>query len=130
MRSPTRPWLAAAIAVLGFVLVCPSGPAFPGEGRGARSGASKSGSGRAHHQHRHHHHRHRHGSVAFLFAAAPIWPWWSYPLYEPAPTAGHYIERGEEPGAEWFYCASASGYYPAVPECAGGWQRLPAVPPQ
>jgi hypothetical protein len=29
----------------------------------------------------------------------------------------------------WYYCASPAGYYPYVPQCQGGWQKVPASPP-
>jgi hypothetical protein len=30
----------------------------------------------------------------------------------------------------WYYCASPSGYYPYIAQCQGGWQKVPASPPQ
>ena len=30
----------------------------------------------------------------------------------------------------WYYCDSARGYYPYVPECKEGWRPVPANPPQ
>jgi hypothetical protein len=32
------------------------------------------------------------------------------------------------PGAGWYYCDSASAYYPAVSQCAEGWRVLPETP--
>ena len=29
----------------------------------------------------------------------------------------------------WYYCASAKGYYPYVPSCPEGWEMVPATPP-
>lgn len=29
----------------------------------------------------------------------------------------------------WYYCNNPAGYYPYVPECAAGWQKVPATPP-
>jgi hypothetical protein len=29
----------------------------------------------------------------------------------------------------WYYCAEPAGYYPTVPECRAGWQRVPAGAP-
>ena len=29
----------------------------------------------------------------------------------------------------WYYCQNPTGYYPYVPECQGGWQKVPATPP-
>ncbi|MDB6142465.1 MAG: hypothetical protein JWP80_1509 [Pseudomonas sp.] len=33
------------------------------------------------------------------------------------------------PAANWYYCASAKGYYPNVPRCPEPWQRVPSTPP-
>ena len=30
----------------------------------------------------------------------------------------------------WYHCTSPEGYYPYVPQCQGGWQKVPASPPQ
>lgn len=32
-------------------------------------------------------------------------------------------------GNWWYFCASPRGAYPYVRECPGGWERVPAVPP-
>lgn len=29
----------------------------------------------------------------------------------------------------WYYCAASKGYYPYVSSCSGGWQKVPATPP-
>jgi hypothetical protein len=35
------------------------------------------------------------------------------------------------PGTQWWYlCSSPRGAYPYVRECPGGWERVPAVPPE
>lgn len=31
---------------------------------------------------------------------------------------------------DWYYCRKPEGYYPYVRTCPGGWQRVPAQPPQ
>lgn len=49
----------------------------------------------------------------------------------PAPTV--YVERGDvvpEGAASWYYCRESNGYYPYVKQCPGGWERVPARPPQ
>jgi len=33
-------------------------------------------------------------------------------------------------GMWWYYCDSAKGYYPYVPECKEAWRPVPATPPQ
>ena len=98
---------------------------------GKSGGSGRSGAGRSHH---HRHHAHRNIFVAGT-AFLPAWyyyyppPVWLAPM---APT--HYIERGAEQGPEsedaWLYCAGPGAYFPTVVECAGGWQRVPAGPPE
>jgi len=29
----------------------------------------------------------------------------------------------------WYHCDNPAGYYPYVPQCQGGWQKVPASPP-
>ncbi|MHB8425313.1 MAG: hypothetical protein ACYDB9_09200 [Gammaproteobacteria bacterium] len=43
----------------------------------------------------------------------------------PAPAA----TPGPPPTQYWYYCAAAQGYYPYVPSCPGGWEKVPATPP-
>lgn len=56
-------------------------------------------------------------------------------LAPPAPIA--YVERpavlpppaaAPAPAAWWYWCPDARGYYPHVPACPTGWQRVPAQP--
>jgi hypothetical protein len=30
----------------------------------------------------------------------------------------------------WYYCDNPQGYYPYVQQCPGGWNQVPARPPQ
>ena len=86
----------------------------------------------------HRHHR-SHGHVGIgLFVGSPLFypPYYPSPFYYPyppvvvAPAAPPvYIEQ--TPGAStaqqdnyWYYCDKPEGYYPYVPECAGGWRRV------
>jgi hypothetical protein len=49
----------------------------------------------------------------------------------PAPTT--YVERSDvvpEGTASWYFCRESNGYYPYVKQCPGGWERVPARPPQ
>lgn len=41
--------------------------------------------------------------------------------YEPA--------RRSSAGDTWYYCRDSRTYYPYVRRCAGGWEKVPAVPP-
>jgi hypothetical protein len=68
------------------------------------------------------------------------WPYWGwgYPYYYPpvvtVPTEPPvYIEQGDSQARQqsyWFYCPDTQAYYPYVRECPGGWERVPAQPPQ
>jgi hypothetical protein len=60
-----------------------------------------------------------------------LWGWPVYPSYIVAAAPVYsYIERGDTAREDWFYCPAAGAYYPYIAECAGGWQRVPAQPPQ
>lgn len=45
----------------------------------------------------------------------------SYPAIPAAP--------GPAPMDYWYYCRAAKGYYPYVPTCPSGWEKVPATPP-
>jgi len=45
------------------------------------------------------------------------------------PQAGAAPNAPAQPAPAWYYCESAKGYYPYVPECREGWRTVPAVPP-
>jgi len=50
----------------------------------------------------------------------------------PAPAPAPEAATGVPPpaGTQWWYlCNSPRGAYPYVRECPGGWERVPAVPP-
>lgn len=50
----------------------------------------------------------------------------------PAPPPAHEAATAAPPpaGTQWWYlCSSPRGAYPYVRECPGGWERVPAVPP-
>jgi hypothetical protein len=94
---------------------------------------------------RHHHHGHGRISLGFHFGVPLGWyqPWYYAPppayyypsapvvVQPPAPTT--YVERSDvvpEGTASWYFCRESNGYYPYVKQCPGGWQRVPAQPPQ
>jgi hypothetical protein len=44
-----------------------------------------------------------------------------------------FVERADvvpEGAASWYFCRESNGYYPYVKQCPGGWERVPARPPQ
>lgn len=106
-------------------------------------GATASASALAHGGHRHGGHHRHHGVRLGVFIGAPVVfaPWYYHPpayYYPPAAVVPSsppvYIERGNaqpEPSqqAYWYYCPEASGYYPYVRNCPGGWQRVAPQPP-
>ena len=112
-------------------------PVFARGGRGGGGRSGHAGAGRAHSGGHHHHH----GRTGVIVGAGVVGfsPWWGYPAYGvgayPAygvlggyPAAPlQYIERGDASApaeAEWFYCRPLNAYFPYVPECPGGWERV------
>lgn len=79
----------------------------------------------------HHHHGHSHGSFGIYFGT----PWYYPPpvyipprvIVVPAPQAPVYIEQSPAAGGDryWYFCQQANAYYPQVPDCPGGWIRVP-----
>ncbi len=92
--------------------------------------------------------------LGYPYYYQPYYPYYSYgPYYDPygyAPAYRPYNRvivpeqepsYAEEPvysapartrsttGATWYYCRKSNAYYPYVRTCAGGWERVPAVPP-
>ena len=83
-----------------------------------------------------HHHVFVHSRVfigaPFVFGG-PFWwgPWPAYP-YPPAAvqsTPPTYIQQAPASSAYWYYCQNPQGYYPAVPQCPGGWMTVVPQPP-
>jgi hypothetical protein len=66
----------------------------------------------------------------WYFYPAPVYPYPnpyvppvvvnSYPVAPPSP--------GPAPTDYWYYCRAAKGYYPYIPTCPGGWEKVPATP--
>ncbi|MDD5295741.1 MAG: hypothetical protein PHU46_02405 [Rhodocyclaceae bacterium] len=48
------------------------------------------------------------------------------PVYAPPPAP----VAAPAPVQYWYYCRNPAGYYPYVPQCRGGWQKVPAAPPR
>lgn len=53
------------------------------------------------------------------YYAAPVYP---YPIAYPAP-----LVTAPAAAQFWYYCSNPAGYYPTVPACRAGWQRVPAA---
>lgn len=48
-------------------------------------------------------------------------------VYEPAPPPPVVVAP---PSPTWYYCRESRTYYPYVHECPGGWDSVPARPPE
>jgi hypothetical protein len=90
--------------------------------------------------------------LSYPYYYQPYYPYYPYdpsyayaPTYSPSPRV---IVREREPayadervysepararysarGDTWYYCKKSNAYYPYVRRCAGGWKKVPAVPP-
>lgn len=51
------------------------------------------------------------------------------PQPQMAPTTAAVQPDTQATGATWYYCESATAYYPYVATCAEGWKLVPATPP-
>jgi hypothetical protein len=103
------------------------------------SGSALAGGGHGHG------HAHSRFVLGFNFGVPVYSPWYYYPApyyyYPPAPAyvqppaPTQYVERGDvapEAGpapATWYFCRESNAYYPYVKQCPGGWQHVPAQPP-
>ena len=56
---------------------------------------------------------------------APNYPQGYAPGYPPA----YVPAAAPAPVQHWYFCAGANAYYPYVSVCPGGWQVVPAIPP-
>lgn len=83
-------------------------------------------------------HRGRHaGRLGWWWIVGGVWYYYPAPVYPypnpylppsviiplaPAPAPGSTQQY-------WYYCTNPPGYYPTVPACRTGWQRVPASAP-
>lgn len=67
----------------------------------------------------------------WYFYPAPIYPY-PNPYVPPPLVVQTYPPPAPPPGPApvqyWYYCPAAGGYYPYVPSCPEGWQRVPVTP--
>ena len=127
MQTITRNLSPAALALVIGLAGALASEAVLAHAKG-RPGAARSAGVRPHHHQHHHHHRHLR---VFVGAGVALGAWPAYPRHIVAAAPVYYIERGDTAREDWFYyCPAAGAYYPYVAECAGGWQRVPAQPPQ
>lgn len=65
----------------------------------------------------------------------PAYPVYEYPpiYYYPDSLPPAAVQASAPPSAQaapnWYYCNSAKGYYPYVPQCPEPWRIVPATPP-
>ncbi len=78
-----------------------------------------------------------------LLYARPYYSPYYYPYYPPAYyypqtvivnqppawTPGTTVVSPGNAAGYWYYCESARGYYPYVPQCPEPWRPVPATPP-
>ncbi len=67
----------------------------------------------------------------WYFYPGPVYP---YPNpYVPPVVVNSYPASPAAPGPAptdyWYYCRAGKGYYPYVPTCPSGWEKVPATPP-
>jgi hypothetical protein len=88
--------------------------------------------------------------LSYPYYYQPYYPYYPYNPYAYAPTyspSPRVIVREREPAYAdervyseparsrysardtWYYCKKSNAYYPYVRRCAGGWEKVPAVPP-
>jgi len=119
------------------LLVVPAAPSYARGGFGGHGGF--------------HHGGFHHGFRGGVFIGGPWWwdpwwwgppyaypyPYWYYPPYGPsAPASAEgssvYIQKpsasSEQPQGYWYYCASATAYYPYVQTCPEAWIKVPPAP--
>jgi hypothetical protein len=126
--------LLLVVAVLLFT-VTPSLAGGKGGGRGHSGGGHRGG------HHGGHGHRHFHSTVVVGGGWWWGYPYWYYPYpyyypyyYPPQPPEEPpvYIEqstqattpRAPAPASYWYYCQSATAYYPNVQSCPEAWIKV------
>jgi hypothetical protein len=50
------------------------------------------------------------------------------PVYADDPGYSEPARTRSSAGATWYYCKQSNAYYPYVRRCAGGWEKVPAIP--
>ncbi|QAU34143.1 hypothetical protein [Janthinobacterium sp. 17J80-10] len=51
-------------------------------------------------------------------------------IEQTSPDYGQRTQPAQPAPQDWYYCKKPEGYYPYVKRCPGGWQRVPAQPPE
>jgi hypothetical protein len=65
----------------------------------------------------------------WYFYPGPVYPY-PDPYVPPVVVNSYPTAPGPAPTEYWYYCRVEKGYYPYVPNCPGGWEKVPATPPQ
>lgn len=74
------------------------------------------------------------GRTGWWWVAGGLWyfyPGAVYPYpnpYEPPVLIPPPVDVLPPPTQYWYYCEASRTYYPYVPVCPGGWQKVPATP--
>jgi len=80
------------------------------------------------------------GRLGWWWVVGGVWYFYPRPVYPYPNPYIPYIVVEEHPAEDigpdepppaqnWYFCASADGYYPYVPSCPEGWQVVPSTPP-
>lgn len=72
------------------------------------------------------------GRIGWWWIVGGAWyfyPWRIEPYPDPYQPPIVVLPPYDAPPQYWYYCANPAGYYPYVPQCPVGWQRVPATPP-
>jgi len=91
---------------------------------------------------------HYRGRIGWWWIVGGVYYWYPRPVYPypdpyippvfveqaPAPQPAPPVQQApgqatQSPGGTWYYCESAKGYYPYVPQCPEAWRPVPATPP-
>jgi hypothetical protein len=67
---------------------------------------------------------------AWLLYDQPVYPSYPQVVVQPAPQEPMVIQPAPQTTQQnWYFCDSASTYYPYIQQCPEGWRTVPAVPP-
>lgn len=77
-------------------------------------------------------HGRRDGRLGWWWIAGGVWYFYPAPVYpypDPYQPPVVVVPSPPSPVAQqyWYYCSNPPGYYPYVPQCMTGWERVPAA---
>lgn len=70
------------------------------------------------------------GQPVYVAPAPVVQSYVEQPSAPPPPAPVAQNQAGDPAGGQWWYlCKNPSGYYPYVPRCPSGWERVSPTPP-